>query len=380
MLYLPSEFPQDPDLCYLNHAAIGPWPRRTAQAVANFAQQNMVRGGSNYPDWLRVEKALRERLARFVKAPNADDIALIKNTSEGLSIVSQGLDWRDGDEVVGLGGDFCSNEMVWEVLADRGVRYRPIDALGTADPEGALLDAITPKTRLLAVSTVHFATGYRFDMQRLADGCRRNGVLLSVDGIQSLGAIDFDLSKVPADFLTAGGHKWLLAPEGQGFLYCRAELRDGLRLHQFGWAMREGLYDFECGSWQPAASARRFEAGTPNMLGVHALDASISLFEELGMAFVEQRLAANVAFLEAHLREIEGVEIVTPAEPTKRAGILTFRHAGIDGAKLHSALMQAQVICAARSGGVRLSPHFYTPEATLEKAMERIRQVIQTIS
>lgn len=377
MLYLPAEFPQEPGLCYLNHAAVGPWPRRTAQAVANFAQQNMTRGATDYPAWLEVERRLRERLARLINAEDPADIALVKNTSEGLSIISQGLDWRDGDEVVGLYGDFCSNVMVWEMLRGRGVVYRPVDALQTKDPEGALIAAITGRTRLLAISTVHFATGYHFDMQRLSAACRTRGVLLSVDGIQSVGAVRFDLDQVVADFVTSGGHKWLLSPEGLGFMYCRPELREQLELHQFGWAMREEPYAFESEHWAPASSARRFESGTPNMMGIHAMDASLSLFEEVGAAFVEERLATRVAILEDGLRAIRGVDLVTPAEPQKRAGILTFRHAAADSADLHAGLMQQQVICAPRAGGIRLAPHFYTPEATLVSALDMIRQIIQ---
>ena len=379
MLYLPAEFPLDPDLCYLNHAAIGPWPRRTAQAVANFAQQNMTHGGSGYPAWLEVEQRLRVRLARLINADSADDIALVQNTSEGLSIVSQGLDWHDGDEVLGVHGDFCSNEMPWQVLADRGVSYRPLDVLHATDPEGALIDALSDRTRLLAISTVHFATGYRFDLARLSAACRARGVLLSVDAIQSLGAAGFDLQLVPADFVIAGGHKWLLSAEGLGFLYCRPELREHLSLHQFGWAMRARPYDFESTSWAPASSARRFEAGTPNMIGIHALDASLSLFEEVGMVFVEQRLAENIRLLEDRLKAIPDVEFVTPQDPAKRCGILTFRHPGVEPSALHAQLMKLQLVCSPRAGGIRLSPHFYTPRQSLESTMDRIQQAIQLL-
>lgn len=380
MIYLPSEFPQDPELCYMNHAAVGPWPRRTAQVVAAFAQQNMQQGGADYPDWLAVEQCLRERLARLINAPSPEDIALVKNTSEGLSIISQGLTWQTGDEVVGLHGDFCSNEMVWQALADRGVIYTAVDALACPDPEGALIAAIGPRTRLLAISTVHFATGYRFDVARLSAACRVHGVLLSIDAIQSLGVINFDLSEVPADFVVAGGHKWLLSPEGLGFFYCRPELRDALVLHQFGWAMRNSPYAFEDRSWQPAKSARRFEAGTPNMIGIHAMEASLSLFEEFGMQSVTSRVAEMIAWLDAALREIEGVEIVTRPEPAHRAGILTFRHDKLDGNVLHAELMKRHVLCSARSGGVRLAPHFYTPKSVLERTFDLIRQSIQTIT
>jgi selenocysteine lyase/cysteine desulfurase len=372
MLYLPAEFPLDPQICYLNHAAIGPWPRRTAQTVASFAQQNMMRGGSDYPAWLQVEQRLRARIARMINAPSSDDIALTKNTSEGLSTISQGLDWRDGDEIVGLAHDFCSNRMPWQVLDARGVRYRPVDALEAEDPDGLLIQAITSRTRLLAISSVHYATGYRFDLERIAAACRRHGVLLSVDVIQSLGAVPFDLDTVDADFVTCGGHKWLLAPEGLGFFYCRAALRDRLSLHQFGWAMREQPYDFEGDDWEPAHSARRFESGTPNMMGIHALDASLSLLEEFGMEKVHERLEANVGLLAGGLSEIPGIEILTPGDPERRAGIPTFRHPDSDQKTLHQGLAQAGVICAARAGGIRLAPHFYTPGNVISRAIETV--------
>lgn len=376
MIYLPGEFPIDADLCYLNHAAIGPWPRRTADAVARFAQQNLVRGGTDYPAWLEVERRLRNRIATLINAPDVDDIALTKNTSEGLSTVSQGLDWGDGDEVVGFEHDFSSNRMVWEVLQDRGVAYRPVDALASADPEAALIAALGPKTRLLAISSVHYASGYRFDLERISAACRRNGTLLSVDVIQSLGALPFDVQRVDADFVACGGHKWLLAPEGLGFLYVRAGLRDSLALHQYGWAMREKPYDFEGGPWRAAESARRFESGTPNMLGIHALDASLSLFEEFGDNGVQERLATNIALLEDGLGGIADLEFLTPREPEKRAGILTFRYPHKDQAALYRALMKAGVVCAARAGGIRFAPHFYTPETVLERAITRFHQLI----
>lgn len=376
MLYLPSEFPLDPDICYLNHAAISPWPRRSAEAVAALAQQIMSRGGSDYPDWLKTEERLRERLAWLINASDPADIALVKNTSEGLSIISQGLDWRSGDDVVGVAGDFCSNQMVWEVLCDQGVTYRAVDLAGSADPEGDLIAALSPRTRLLAVSSVHFATGYCYDLARLGAACRQRGVLFSVDAIQSLGARHFDLAEVPADFVTAGGHKWLMSPEGLGFLYCRTELREQLALHQFGWAMRESPYDFEPDGWRISTSARRFEAGTPNMLGIHAMERSLSLFEELGWTFIEQRLAENLAQLESALRDMPGIELVTPGEPDRRVGILTFRHCDIPGGELHRRLMSEQLVCSPRAGGVRLSPHFYTPPNALENAIRLISQSI----
>jgi cysteine desulfurase/selenocysteine lyase len=369
MLYLPAEFPLDPSLCYLNHAAIGPWPKRTAQVVAAFAQKNMLRGGTDYPEWLAVETRLRERIARWIGAASPEDIALTKNTSEGLSTIAAGLDWQSGDEIVGVAHDFISNRMVWEALADRGVAFRTVDVLSADDPEGALIDAMSDQTRLVAVSTVNYAIGLRLDLERVSAACREHGALLSVDAIQSLGALPFDLQKLDADFVTCGGHKWLLAPEGLGFFYCRPTLRETLSLRQYGWAMRESPYDFDAENWQPARSARRFESGTPNMMAIQALDASLSLFEEIGSAEVQRRLEENVGWLDAALAAIPGIEILTPREAHRRAGILTFRSATMPGAELHRALMARSVICSARAGGVRFAPHFYTSKDALERAV-----------
>ena len=380
MLYLPGEFPLEPDICYLNHAAISPWPKRTAQTVANFAHEIMLRGGSDYPRWLDTEQRLRDRIARLIHAPSSDDIALVKNTSEGLSIVSQGLDWQPGDEVVGIAGDFCSNTMPWSMLGSRGVSYRAVDLAGAADAEALLIDALGPGTRLLAISTVHFATGYCFDLERLSAACQERDILLSIDAIQSLGAKPLDVQHVAADFVTCGGHKWLMSPEGIGFLYVRASLRERLELHQYGWAMRQSPYAFESDAWEPAATARRFEAGTPNMLGIHAMDASLSLFEDVGFDEIEKRLSANLEYLEQGLLDIPGISLVTPSDPARRAGILTFQHASIAGAQLHAGLMDSHVVCSPRAGGVRLSPHFYTTDAVLDRALAVVRHTVARLA
>ena len=376
MHYLPAEFPLDPDICYLNHAAVAPWPRRTAQAVERFAYENMSRGAADYPRWMATLGRLRERLAWLIGAPSPDDIALVKNTSEGLSLVAAGLDWQPGDRVVGIADDFPSNRVVWEALADRGVGFDAVDVNAAADPEQALIDRLGERTRLLAVSGVHFASGLRLDLGRLSAACRERGVLLCLDAIQSLGARPFDLSETPVDFVVADGHKWLLGPEGLGLFYVAPALRERLRLCQFGWAMRERAGDYDPGPWTPAASARRFEPGSPNMLGVHALEASLSLLQEIGMHEVERHLLGNVGYLRGALSALPGLRFVTPEEPARHAGILSFRIAGVDMDRLHRELMQDGVICALRGGNLRFSPHFHTRTDNLDMAVERLEDAL----
>lgn len=369
-----DEFAQAPGLRYLNHAAIAPWPRRASEAVARFAQVNVRLGASDYPAWLATERRLRERLARLVNAPSQADIALVKNTSEALSLVAFGLDWQAGDQVVISDEEFPSNRVVWEALGVHGVEVTKASLAGP-DPEAALLAACGPRTRLLAVSAVQFASGLRLDLPRLGEGCRARNVLFCVDAIQQIGALPFDVQRYQCDFAMADGHKWMLGPEGMGLFYCRAALRPQLKLHAYGWHMLERLGDFDRREWQPARSARRFECGSPNMLGACALEASLSLLEELGMTEVGRHLQLRVEQLLQGLASIPGVHLHSPVSPEKRAGIVTFSLQGQDNTTVYQSLLAEQTICALRGPGIRFSPHFYSSEQLIDEAVQQVRRL-----
>lgn len=367
-----NEFAHEPGLIYLNHAAVGPWPQRTADAVRAFATENARTGAKHYPRWLQVESSLRQRLARLLNAPSTDDIALVKNTSEGLSMVAYGLDWQPGDAVVINNHEFPSNRIVWESLVERfGVEVRDVDLDAAHEPEDALIAALDSRVKLLAISSVQYASGLRMDLPRLAQACRRHGALLCIDAIQSLGAMRLDAASLEADFVIADGHKWMLGPEGLGVFYSRPEARDRLQLSQYGWRMVEGAGDFDRGEWQVAGSARRFECGSPNMLGIFALEASLSLLEEVGLAAVEARVLSNARLLIEMIAAQPRLELLSPAEADRHAGIVTFRLVGRDSRQVYRHLMEQGVVCAHRGGGIRFSPHFYNSPAQLEAALDQ---------
>ncbi|WP_442964326.1 aminotransferase class V-fold PLP-dependent enzyme [Pseudomonas sp. KNUC1026] len=363
--------PQAEGLLYLNHAAVAPWPKRSADAISQFAQQNITLGARDYPQWVKVEDRLRERLQRLLNAPGVDDIALVKNTSEALSFVAQGLSWAEGDQVIISDEEFPSNRIVWEALKPQGVEVVAVSLAGE-DPEAALLAACGPRTRLLAISSVQYASGLKLDMARLGAGLKSKGVLFCIDAIQQLGAQPFDVQAYDCDFAMADGHKWLLGPEGLGVFYCRASVRPTLTLREFGWHMVERMGDYSRTDWEPAHSARRFECGSPNMLGTMGLEASIGLLEEVGMDEVARLIEARIEQLSQGLAAIPGVVQHHPANPARRAGILTFSVAGKDPQALWRQLMDAGVVCIPRGKGIRLSPHFYTPPAVIERALEII--------
>lgn len=366
-----QEFTLDSEVMYLNHAAVAPWPVRTSQAVQKFARENQHRGAQHYPHWVKVETELRQQLATLINAPSSEDIALLKNTSEALSFVAYGLDWKTGDNVVISNQEFPSNRIVWQSLQQFGVEVREVDFSSAATPEDALIAAIDNNTRLLSISSVQYANGLRIKLSPLGEACKNHDVLFCVDAIQSIGALNFDVQAIHADFVMADGHKWMLGPEGLALFYCRAEVREQLKLNEFGWHMIEDLGDFSTSEWQPASNARRFECGSPNMLGIHALHASLSLLLEVGMPVIEQTLLAKTQFLIDQISQQPDLALITNPQEDRLAGIVTFRHTRQESETLYKHLMDIGIICAHRGGGVRFSPHFYTAEDAISRAIEQ---------
>lgn len=365
-----DEFPVVHNLVYLNHAGIGPLPRRTAAAINDFARACLDYGARDYPRWIQTEQRLREALAALINAPSSDDIALVKNTSEGLSMVAHGFPWRDGDNVIISDQEFPSNRIVWESLSRYGVSLREVDLASAATPEQALLAHADARTRLIAISSVQFATGLRIDLAALGQQCRARGVALCADAIQAVGCIDQDVQRMQIDFLVADGHKWMLAPEGLGVFYCAQDWRERLQLFEYGWHMRERSGDHESHDWTPAVSARRFECGSPNLLGAHAFLASVDLLREIGGAEIEKRVLERSRFLFDRIQAREDLELVTDTRTGRYAGIVTFRSRKMGSGAMMQRLRDANVVCAERAGGIRLSPHFYTPLEQLEQALE----------
>jgi len=221
----------------------------------------------------------------------------------------------------------------------------------------------------MSISAVQYASGMRLDLPRLGEGCEQRGVLLCIDAIQQLGALPFDVQQNRCAFAMADGHKWMLGPEGLGVFYCRSDLREQLKLHEYGWHMLEHAGDYDRSDWEPARSARRFECGSPNMLGAMALEASLSLLEDVGMEQVARSLDERIEWLTHGISKLKGVETLSPGQAERRSGIVTFRLDGWPNATLFERLKTEQVVCAQRGGGIRFSPHFYTPEHVIDETL-----------
>jgi selenocysteine lyase/cysteine desulfurase len=369
------EFNLDRNVIYLNHAGIAPWPVRTAKAVQRFAHENMEQGSLHYQKWCEHETELRRQAQRILNAQTIDTIALLKNTSEALSVVAYGLDWEQGDNIVSSNQEFPSNRIVWESLSIRGVEFREAD-LGVSTPEEALFSLVDSRTKLITISSVQFGTGLRINLSRIGEYCRNHGILFCVDAIQSLGAVRFDVQEVQADFVMADGHKWMLGSEGLALFYCNPDVMERIQITQFGWHMVKDIGDFDKREWRIAETARRFECGSPNMLGIHALSASLSLILEIGMERIEQEVLKRSEYLFEWIQSIPELALLTSPRPDRYGGIVTFRPLYKDVNSLYEHLTRHTIVCALRGGGIRLSPHFYTPYDQLDSVIELIQRYL----
>jgi selenocysteine lyase/cysteine desulfurase len=340
----------------MNHAGLSPVSRRVASAIHAFADEAVVVDRPTYLRWEARVEAVRATIARLIGG-RAHELAFVRNTAEGLSLIAAGLSWAAGDNVVGIADEYPSNVYPWFGLRRLGVETRlvPRPALRFGvDEVAALCDG---RTRVVAVSAVDWQSGFRADLGALGAFCRERGILFVVDGIQAVGGVRIDVERCAIDALAAGGHKWLLAPEGCGLLYVSDRVIDRLHPVVLGWKSvtdpdRYLPYHFDL-----RADAGKFEAGTAQHLSIHALGAAIDLLLEVGVDAIEARVLELTDRLAHGLTEL-GAQILSPRSPAERSAILTFT-LGDDIPALHRAFTEAGIVCRQRLGGVRLAPHFY---------------------
>jgi len=369
-----DEFPVKQERVYFNHAGIGPLPRRAAEAAQRVLQEQLTGGASaaNYRTWTEGVTQTREALAKLTRAA-PEEIAFVKNTTSGLFIAAGSIPWKDGDNVVTTAVEFPANVYPWLGLERQGVETRFVglrDGCLHMDDLAATMDR---RTRAVAVSWVQFSNGYRADLGKLSQLCRDHGCYLVLDAIQGLGALRLDLSRYAVDFAAADGHKWLLSVEGCGMMYVRRQILDELVPCHIGWMGVQNAMDFLNYQLTPLPDARRFEEGSQNIAGLHALGAAAGLFLEAGPAQVEAEIMALTDVLMERLEQA-GCLITSPRGPGARSGIVTCQHPQVPAGELVRQLIERGVQCAERAGAVRFSPHFYNDEEEVERAVALVRE------
>jgi selenocysteine lyase/cysteine desulfurase len=366
-----TEFPACAHVVHMNHAGLSPLSLRVTGAIEGFAAQGLHFDASRGEGWEAHSETVRAAIAVLVHASPAE-IAFVQNTSAGLSMVGVGLDWRAGDNVVAVADDYPSNVYPWFGLRRWGVETRLVSHATprfTVDDVAAVID---DRTRLLAVSAVDWQSGFRADLASLAELCRRRQVFLCVDGIQAVGALDIDVRSLGVDCLAAGGHKWLLAPEGCGFLYTSPRLLERLQPMLLGWKSVDDAERYLPYHFTLRSDAAKLEPGTPQHLGIHALGAAVDLLLEVGPRAIEERVLHLTATLAEALRA-RGATILSPWAAGERSSILTFALGDMDA--LLASLTRAHVVARIRMNGIRLAPHFYNNGDDIERVIAAVDAV-----
>ena len=367
---LRDEFPITRNYNFQNHAGVAPVCKRAADAARLYlkhSEENAYLRGGFYKHADRV----RAQVAKLIHA-NPDEVTFTKCTSEGLSLVANGLCWQSGDNVVTSNVEFPANIYPWQALHERGVSVHTVLEEDGRIPIENIIEAIDSRTRLVSISSVQFASGFRTDLATLGEFCQSKGVLLCVDAIQSLGVFPIDVKAMHIDFLAADGHKWLCAPEGCGIFYVRRELQGHLRPTNIGWLSMKDPWDFSRSDFEFADSAKRYDCGSYNLAGIYALGGSLDMIEEIGIEQISHRVLFLTERLAEGVRD-KGYRVFSSRRATEASGIVSFSSDLHDPDETQRHLQsEHRIAIVVRSGRLRSSPHFYT-------SLREIDQLVDTL-
>ena len=366
------EFPVVKKTIFLGHAGVCPLPRRVAEAMNRYNEQCTLgdQEASLPPQFF---SSIREKACRLINA-RPEEMAFVGPTSLALSFIAGGLKFRRTDNVVIYQDDYPSNVYPWMALADRGVqvRYLNIRELGRIRAND-VIGQVDENTRLVALASCHFLSGYRIDLDAIGKFLRERGILFSVDAIQTLGAFPTNAANV--DFMAADAHKWLLGPCAAGLMFVRKQIQDRLAPTTQGW------HNIRCPNYVAMEElnyrpdARRYETGTANLVGLAGLGAALDLLLEVGIENIAAELLRKRAWVIPELQK-KGYEVLhADAPPERSGGMISFHKPGLDLTALHARLLQENILTslrADRSGRklLRLSPHFYNTDPELQRVLE----------
>ncbi len=354
-----KEFPVTEELIFFDHARVAPLPERVRKVVTTFVEDATRFGTAHYETWMIGIEQSRKSFARLINA-GTDEVAFVKNTSEGLSIVANGLDWKSGDNVVIPDIEFPANVYPWWNLKRLGVETRMVHAVEGRVLFDDLVKQVDARTRLISISSVECNSGFRCDLNRIGAFCKEKDILFCVDAIQSLGILTIDVKRDHIDFLSADGHKWMLSVEGLGGFYISREVLEKVYPVTVGWGNMVNAADYMNYEFVFRPDAQRFEEGSPNTMSIHAFGAALDLLLETGIENIEQRvMALGDTILEQLQRR--GLNIYSSTRPEERSGNIAFVM-NQDISRLYEWMLENKVKLTVRDGLVRLSPHFYNSE------------------
>ena len=364
-----SEFPALSHWTFLNTATFGQLPRRATEAVSRHFTHRDELACSDFLQWFDDVDGIRAQIARLIRC-QAADIAFIPNAATALSMLIGGIQWKPGDRLVTLQDEFPNNLYFPALMARHGVEF-------IETPFEELEGAVTKRTRLIAVSSVNYRTGFRPPLDQMSRIARDRGSLLYVDGTQSLGALQFDCGSLRPDLFAVHGYKWLLAPNGGGFMYVAPEVREWLAPNVVGWRSHHewrGVDNLHHAAPVFVETAEKYEGGMLNFSALYAMSASIELILEIGPARIESRVLDLADKVRQVLRDA-GAAVVGEGSENYASPVVSARFDGVDPSHLARELKARRVLVSARHGNLRVSPHFYNDESDIERFAHELRSL-----
>jgi cysteine desulfurase/selenocysteine lyase len=362
---------------YFNHAATGPLSVRVTDAMKGYLEERSAGVINPYRTELDSIQECRSLVQRLLNAESADRIAFLPNTSEAISVVASGLEWKTGDQILLNDMEFPANVRPYYHLRKHGVEIRFIQSeRGKITPE-MIRSAMSTRTRLVGLSAVQFLSGYRADLAAIGALCRERNIWFVVDGIQAAGAMRIDVQAMHIDALAAGAQKWLMGPQGAAFLYLTESLQNAIVPQHVGWLSVKDPWQFYNYEQALASSARRYEGGTANAIGIIGLKAAVETLLEFGAEAIESHILALTRQLTDRLKAIDAVALISPEADNERAGIVTIQSEnGVDFAPVLQELENQNINISLREGKLRFSPHYYNSPEEIQAAIEALREVL----
>jgi cysteine desulfurase/selenocysteine lyase len=363
-------FPVTQNYIYLNHAAVAPISLPVFERMQQYTLDLLEHGLVHFREWGEAVTRVRELAAQFINA-KPDEIAFAPNTSSGLAFVANGVDWRAGDNIVTADCEFPANIIPWRrVSREFGVELRMArEREGRLETE-EILSLIDSRTRVVTLSFVEFASGFRNDLATIGRFCRERGVLFVVDAIQGVGALQLDVGACCIDALSADAHKFLLGPDGVSLFYVSPSAMERIKPTVVGWMSVARPFDFDPD--QPyAPNAQRFEAGALNTAGIVGLGAAIELFQQVGIERIESHLLTLGDSLCHGLLE-KGYQMVSSRREGEKSAVICCRHDRFSASHLYQILNDHRIITTPRLGRLRISPHLYNTREEVDELISSL--------
>ncbi len=348
---------------YFNHASTGPMSVRVKEKLLGLIENRTGEKIDDYKEFMAVSEETKKDLAEMINS-HPSRIAFTDNTSNGINIVAQGIRFREGDRILLNDLEFPANVYPFLNLQKNGIEIDFIKSRNGIVSADDIINSVRKNTKLISISYVQFLSGYKVNLEKLGKFCKEEGIILSVDAIQGLGALGLDVQKCNIDFISCGTQKWLLGLQGTGFIYVSEELQEKLEPKYVGWLSVKNAWNLLDYNLKLRNSAERFQNGTINTFGVYALNASLKLFKEFGIRNVEKGVIDNSIYFIDKLGSIGYNALLQDVKQENLAGIVSITHE--QSKYIFDELEKRNITCAFREGVVRFSPHFYNTKEEID--------------